>query len=77
MDHFAVQAELSDIVSALEQEREMGQSSYIDCFRSKHNKIALRTFSGIALQAWQQLTGINFISYCEPFLPILPLNSQS
>lgn len=43
----------------------MGESSYLDCFRSSHNKIALRTFSGIFIQAWQQLTGINFIFYCE------------
>lgn len=59
-----MQGEIADIVAALENEREMGQSSYVDCFRSTRNKIALRTFTGIALQAWQQLTGVNFISYC-------------
>ncbi|OJT12164.1 hypothetical protein TRAPUB_11274 [Trametes pubescens] len=62
-DHPEVQSEIADIVAALESEREMGQSSYVDCFRSTRNKIALRTFTGIALQAWQQLTGVNFISY--------------
>lgn len=64
--HPEVLSEIEDIISALNSEREMGQSSYLDCFRSsKRNKIALRTISGIALQAWQQLTGVNFISYCE------------
>ncbi|KAI0628428.1 AmMst-1 [Trametes polyzona] len=62
-DHPEVISEIEDIVAALNSEREMGQSSYIDCFRSSRNKIALRTFTGIALQAWQQLTGVNFISY--------------
>ena len=43
----------------------MGESSYLDCFKFTHNKIFLRTMSGILIQAWQQLTGINFIFYCE------------
>ncbi|KAI0628433.1 AmMst-1 [Trametes polyzona] len=59
----AVQSELEDIVVALEAEREVDHGSYADCFRFTRNKIALRTLTGIALQAWQQLTGINFISY--------------
>lgn len=59
-----VQSELEEVVAALEEERAMDQSSYADCFRFSRNKIALRTFTGIALQMWQQLTGINFISYC-------------
>lgn len=34
------------------------------CFKpGSHNKIAFRVLSGMALQAWQQLTGINFIFY--------------
>ncbi|KAI8978166.1 AmMst-1 [Trametes punicea] len=63
VDNPVVQSELEEIASALDAEREIGQNSYLDCFRSTHNKIALRTFTGIALQAWQQLTGVNFISY--------------
>ncbi|KAH9856832.1 AmMst-1 [Lenzites betulinus] len=63
IDDPVVQNELRDIVAALEEEREINQSSYADCFRFTRNKIALRTLTGIALQAWQQLTGINFISY--------------
>lgn len=43
---------------------ELGESSYADCFKAGPNKIALRTLSGIFIQAWQQLTGINFIFYC-------------
>lgn len=65
VDDPEVQLELEDIRTALKQEQEIGESSYMDCFRTGHNKIALRTLSGIFIQAWQQLTGINFIFYCE------------
>ncbi|KAI0372720.1 MFS monosaccharide transporter [Pilatotrama ljubarskyi] len=58
-----VETELNDIRVALKEEMELGESSYLDCFRASHNKIALRTLSGIFIQAWQQLTGINFIFY--------------
>jgi len=44
-------------------EEELGESSYIDCFKNGPNKILFRTLTGIFLQAWQQLTGINFIFY--------------
>ncbi|KAI0820337.1 MFS monosaccharide transporter [Trametes gibbosa] len=58
-----VETELNDIRIALKEEQELGESSYLDCFKFTHNKIALRTLSGIFIQAWQQLTGINFIFY--------------
>ncbi|CDO75835.1 hypothetical protein BN946_scf184951.g33 [Trametes cinnabarina] len=58
-----VETELNDIRVALKEEQQMGESSYLDCFRPGHNKIILRTLSGIFIQAWQQLTGINFIFY--------------
>jgi len=58
-----LEGELNEIRANLEAERQLGESSYLDCFKFTHNKIALRTFTGIALQAWQQLTGINFIFY--------------
>ncbi|KAI0343097.1 MFS monosaccharide transporter [Trametopsis cervina] len=58
-----VELELQDIRAALEEEKAHGESSYLDCFRPSHNKIVLRTLSGIFIQAWQQLTGINFIFY--------------
>jgi hypothetical protein len=53
--------ELEDIKVNLRQEQEHGESSYLDCFKFSHNKILFRTLSGIFIQAWQQLTGINFI----------------
>ncbi|KAJ8495810.1 hypothetical protein ONZ45_g4611 [Pleurotus djamor] len=62
-DSAEVQSELDDIRANLEAERSLGESSYADCFKMGHNKIALRTLTGIFLQAWQQLTGINFIFY--------------
>ncbi|KIP08805.1 hypothetical protein PHLGIDRAFT_87669 [Phlebiopsis gigantea 11061_1 CR5-6] len=58
-----VEVELNDIRANLREEQELGESSYADCFKASHNKIALRTLSGIFIQAWQQLTGINFIFY--------------
>ena len=59
-----VQEELNDIRVSLEEEKQMGVSTYIDCFRpGEPNKILFRVVSGMALQAWQQLTGINFIFY--------------
>ncbi|OJT07631.1 hypothetical protein TRAPUB_1491, partial [Trametes pubescens] len=63
MDHPSVQAELQDIRVALQIEREMGESTYKDCFRLNQNKTGLRTLSGIVILALQQLTGINFLFY--------------
>ncbi|KAH9888509.1 AmMst-1 [Cubamyces lactineus] len=62
-DHDELQAELGDIRAALEREKQTGQGSYRDCLRFTSNKIAVRTFSAIAIQALQQLTGITFIFY--------------
>ncbi|KAI0812745.1 MFS monosaccharide transporter [Irpex lacteus] len=63
----AVELEIQDIRTSLEEEQRLNESSYLDCFRSSTgNKIALRTLSGIFIQAWQQLTGINFIFYYGP-----------
>ena len=47
----------------MKHEEELGSGSYLDCFRASDNRIRFRTLSGIFLQAWQQLTGINFIFY--------------
>jgi sugar porter (SP) family MFS transporter len=62
-DHPEVQSELSEIKENLAHEIAIGESSYRDCFRFNESKIALRTLTGIFIQAWQQLTGINFIFY--------------
>jgi len=56
-------AELEEIRINLEHEKSLGESSYLDCFKPSTNRIALRTWTGILIQAWQQLTGINFIFY--------------
>jgi MFS transporter, SP family, sugar:H+ symporter len=58
-----VEMELEEIRANLRLEKEHGESSYLDCFRPSHNRILLRTLTGIFIQAWQQLTGINFIFY--------------
>ena len=56
--------EIEDIKANLREEEELNQSSYMDCFRlGRPNQIFLRTWTGILLQGWQQLTGINFIFY--------------
>ncbi|KAF8637574.1 hypothetical protein AX17_002643 [Amanita inopinata Kibby_2008] len=62
-DDPTIQEELDEIRANLEEERRLGESSYLDCFKPSHNRIALRTLTGIFIQAWQQLTGINFIFY--------------
>jgi SP family sugar:H+ symporter-like MFS transporter len=58
-----VMAEIEDIKAALQAEEALGEHSYLDCFRSGESKMRLRTLSAIFLQAFQQLTGINFIFY--------------
>jgi sugar porter (SP) family MFS transporter len=62
-DHPELQSELDEIRISYQKEKELGESSYADCFRPGPNKILLRTLTGIFIQAWQQLTGINFIFY--------------
>jgi len=62
-DHPEVAQEIEDIKNSLRVEQELGNSSWADCFKMGQNKILLRTFTGMALQAWQQLTGVNFIFY--------------
>jgi len=62
-DDRLIQSELDEIRANLEAERALGTSTYLDCFKLTDNKILLRTLTGIFIQAWQQLTGINFIFY--------------
>ncbi|KAI0399563.1 high-affinity glucose transporter RGT2 [Xylaria palmicola] len=56
----AVLAELAEIRANHEHELSIGQASYLDCFRGPMLK---RQLTGMAVQALQQLTGINFIFY--------------
>ncbi|KAG9005665.1 hypothetical protein FRB93_009591 [Tulasnella sp. JGI-2019a] len=58
-----ITVQLNEIRSNLRAEEAIGNGGYIDCFRGTHNKIRFRVLTGIFLQAWQQLTGINFIFY--------------
>lgn len=59
-DHPAVVDELAEIKANHDYEVSIGKASYIDCFRPP---ILKRQFTGMAVQALQQLTGINFIFY--------------
>ncbi|POR38849.1 Putative glucose transporter rco-3 [Tolypocladium paradoxum] len=59
-DHPAIQQEFDEIKASHEYELSIGKSSYLDCFKPP---ILKRQFTGMALQALQQLTGINFIFY--------------
>ena len=46
-----LRAELDEIRVSFEREKELGEFSYRDCFRSTDNKILLRTLTGITLRA--------------------------
>ncbi|KAI0857083.1 high-affinity glucose transporter RGT2 [Xylaria cubensis] len=59
-DDPSVAAELAEIRANHEFELSIGQASYLDCFRGPMLK---RQLTGMAIQALQQLTGINFIFY--------------
>ncbi|KAL6890394.1 general substrate transporter [Trichoderma evansii] len=58
--HPAIAAEIGEIKANLDYENGVSKATYWDCFRPP---ILKRQFTGMALQALQQLTGINFIFY--------------
>ena len=60
ISHPAIHKELAEIRANHEYEMSLGKASYLDCFRPP---ILKRQFTGMALQAFQQLSGINFIFY--------------
>jgi SP family sugar:H+ symporter-like MFS transporter len=53
--------ECNEVSEALQLEQAHGSGSYLDCFRNNEDRNGFRTWTGIMLQGWQQLTGINFI----------------
>lgn len=55
--------EVNRMVTNMRSMSKHSSSSYIDCFKMGPQKNLIRTLVGIFLQAWQQLTGINFIFY--------------
>jgi MFS transporter, SP family, sugar:H+ symporter len=59
VDSAEVKAEFEEIEANLRHEQSLGQTSYIDCFRNGPGHNRARVLTGIFLQAWQQLTGIN------------------
>ena len=66
VDHPALIEELAEIQANHEFEMSVGSAGYLACFKPPIRK---RQLTGIALQGLQQLTGVNFIFYCEsPYL---------
>ncbi|KAF5320855.1 hypothetical protein D9619_000115 [Psilocybe cf. subviscida] len=62
-DSKEVDDECKAISRAVQEEAAVGSGSYADCFSMTENRHAFRTWTGMLIQAWQQLTGINFIFY--------------
>ncbi|KAL2395781.1 Major facilitator-type transporter ecdD [Exophiala dermatitidis] len=60
VDHPALVGELAEIQANHDYEMTIGTASYLACFKPPIRK---RLFTGMALQALQQLTGVNFIFY--------------
>jgi SP family sugar:H+ symporter-like MFS transporter len=58
-----LEAEYAVLREGLDAEAAMGVASYKELFSRGPDRMWLRTSTGIAIQAFQQLTGINFIFY--------------
>ncbi|CAO1631767.1 unnamed protein product [Parajaminaea phylloscopi] len=57
-----VEQEYADILAAIEHDKQLGASSWAECFYPRHRTL-YRTLLGIVLQAGQQLTGANYFFY--------------
>ncbi|KAL1924069.1 uncharacterized protein VTP21DRAFT_7104 [Calcarisporiella thermophila] len=64
-DHPYVQSEYNQIKAAIKYDREQAARSYLELLKPGLFK---RVFLGIALQAWQQLTGMNIIMFYAVYL---------
>lgn len=62
-DHPAVADELGEIKANHDYETRIGKASYLACFKPP---ILKRQLTGMALQALQQATGVNFVFYFGP-----------
>lgn len=62
IEHPDLVEEYKDIKAAFEYERSVGGSGWLEVFSPK-NKQLKRLITGVFLQAFQQLTGVNFIFY--------------
>ncbi|EJU03827.1 MFS monosaccharide transporter [Dacryopinax primogenitus] len=58
-----VEGEMAEICANWIEEQQMAGTSWFALFSWGRSRILFRTFVGTWLQAWQQLTGINFIFY--------------
>ncbi len=62
-DSEAVSAEYDEIVATLENEHKTGGGRWADCLRQGPHRVFQRIVTGMLLQAFSQLSGINFIFY--------------
>lgn len=62
VDHPDLVEEYEDIKAAYDFELQFGKSSWLDIFSTKNRQLK-RLFTGVFLQAFQQLTGVNFVFY--------------
>jgi hypothetical protein len=61
-----VEAELAEIQASHDHEKSLGETSWLDCFRKPLLK---RQCTGMAIQALQQLSGVNFVFYVSRAIP--------
>ncbi|CAR30031.1 MFS domain-containing protein [Lachancea thermotolerans] len=61
-DHPIVEGELEEILANFNYEKSLGSTTVWDCFKRGNHQLK-RMLIGLAIQALQQLTGINFIFY--------------
>ncbi|CAF2822857.1 unnamed protein product [Rotaria sp. Silwood2] len=63
IDNENFDTDIEEIIANMELTSKYSSGTYADCFKMGPQKNLFRTLVGIFLQAWQQLTGINFIMY--------------